>query len=66
MTHVVFSIYRDKDEPSLSYLELSSSFVEADMSARFNIESAIDVLSFLKATYPNLQSWRGKLLRNAS
>jgi len=62
MQHIAFSIYRDEDEPSLSYLTYSSSFVKGMMNARFNIGSAIEIRTLLHTPEPNLKSWRGKVI----
>jgi len=62
MQHIAFSIYRNKDEPSLSYLTYSSLFVKGMMNARFNIGSAIEICTLLHTPEPDLQSWRGKVI----
>jgi hypothetical protein len=60
MKHIVFSLYRDDEDPSHSFLTFSSLVVQAIMNARYNIKSADEIRSLLQTPAPNLQSWRGK------
>jgi hypothetical protein len=60
MKHIVFNLYRDDEDPSLSYLTYSSLVVEVIMNARYNIRSADEIRSLLQTPAANLQSWRGK------
>jgi len=46
--HTVFSLYRRDDTSSLSYWTYSSLVIEVIMNARFNIGSAIEILSLLQ------------------
>jgi len=65
MKHLVFSIYRNNDRPSISYLKCSSLVVEAIMNARFITGSANHIRTFLQTTVANLQSWRGILMEKS-
>lgn len=60
MKHIMFNLYRDDEDPSLSYLTYSSLVVEVIMNARYNIGSADEIRPLLQTPAANLQSWRGK------
>jgi hypothetical protein len=60
MKCIVFNLYRDDEDPRLSYLTYSSLLVEVIMNPRYKIGSADEIRSLLQTPAANFQSWRGK------
>lgn len=63
--HMLFTLNRNNDSPSRSYVDFSSLGVEVIMKSRYDIGLAHEIRSLLTIPASNMQSWQGQALERS-